>query len=249
MANFTEILDWDSNFFSLKIASVVIDSADPEFLDNIISEYKTLNFDLIYLFIKGEVIIPNVLLSRHNSILVDIKQIYEIDLVENIRLDSKSTQIKEFRGKPSELYNLAFQSGVRSRYKLDRNFSNTDFQNLYKIWVKNSLNHTIADKVIVYEEDSRILGFITLQIEENNSVAIGLIATDYTYRSKGIGSVLINYAKYFTIEQGLHILNVATQKENLAACSFYKKQGMSLKSETYIYHIWLKKQIQNDNTI
>ena len=62
------------------------------------------------------------------------------------------------------LYELAFESGKYSRFKLDKNFSEIDFRKLYKKWVDNSLNLEIADEVLVYKISDIIQGFITYKI-------------------------------------------------------------------------------------
>ena len=55
---------------------------------------------------------------------------------------------------PSEqLINLSIQSGLYSRYKIDPDFKNNEFENLYLAWIENSVNKKIADHTFVKKED------------------------------------------------------------------------------------------------
>lgn len=74
------------------------------------------------------------------------------------------------------------------------------------------MNHTIADKVLVYRKQNKIIGFITLKIDKEES-KIGLIASDPEYRKKGIGTALVRACKYYAYNAKSQSLSVATQKK------------------------------------
>jgi len=239
MTNSSQILNWDSNFFSKKIASINISSYDEEFIIQNLNLYKSKDFDLVYLFINGNSVLPTSILESFNCKLVDSKLVYSMDISKDTSID-EPLDIYDFTGEPSELYDLGIQAGNESRYKLDVNFSKNDFERLYKTWIDNSCNNQLADKVLVYNVRNNNLGFMTLK-KKANDMSIILIATDQNHRGNGIGKRLFSYAKKYSKESNCQTLDVATQKHNNVACKFYEKCGMTMSSQTNIYHIWLEK--------
>lgn len=237
MDNFAEILDWDSCFFGKRIAKITINDPDEIYIEEKLREYKSLDFDLVYVFLKGETKLPDRLCSLYHCKLVDCKVIYQADVKGEYEV---SPFITDYQGEPSGLYELALQSGVDSRYRLDDSFSESDFEKLYKTWVDNSVSGLLADKVFIYkQQEQTIEGFVTVKIRKGEA-SIGLIATDAPHRGKGIGSQLLSVVKQYAKNASVSTVSVATQKQNASACAFYEKNGFILKNETTIYHAWLK---------
>lgn len=237
LSNFTEQLDWDSEFFGRKIAKIVLCNSDERYVEEKLAAYRSLDFDLVYIYLTAPTILSRSLCVSYNCKLVDCKMIYGIRVGEKCET---SPSVVEYKGDPSQLYKLAFQSGVQSRYRTDTAFKEDDFKRLYRTWVDNSVEHLIADKVFVFNGEEDISGFVTVRIHADDS-SIGLIATDSQQRGRGIGSALVSAVKMYVKDVQAVNLTVATQKENTLACSFYEKNGFSLQSETNIYHAWLKK--------
>ncbi|MBO5427203.1 MAG: GNAT family N-acetyltransferase [Prevotella sp.] len=227
-------LDWDSEFFHLKVAKIVTDSLAV----NISEETKGLcegDIDLVYIetpYVEG---------AEDNSDLgkaVDIKYIYEIRLHEHdaYGLDEHISICAE---PEDELYALALQAGHRSRYRVDRNFAEGEFERLYRMWMDNSLNGTIADYVLAYRKDGIVKGMVTLKMKDDVS-EIGLLAVDASMRGMGIGRKLMDAALHFTLKHRKTALHVATQRDNPGACRFYERCGGILISSTSIYHKWMR---------
>lgn len=125
-----------------------------------------------------------------------------------------------------------------SRFRIDHHFTKQDFERLYKVWVDSSLNRTIADSVLVYSENNELAGFVTMK-NLKDRVSIGLIATQFQYRGRGIASFLLNSVNNYAYSHAIDTIEVATQARNIIACSFYKKNGFIEKSRTNIYHFWI----------
>ena len=133
---------------------------------------------------------------------------------------------------------LARSAGKHSRFYLDKNLSHK-FNELYDLWLINSLNKTIADKTFVIKnEKGQVVSFLTTKIR-NNRGNIGLIATDEKYMGKGYGSKLIAHLHKWYQENDVKYSDVVTQKSNVQACAFYSKQGFSIFKEELVYHWWL----------
>ncbi len=237
MNNETIVLEWDSIFFSLRIASITLYNENFTFLENCLVKYKKENFDLVYVFLNDGIILPSSIQHLFSSKLVDNKCIYSYTIPPH--LGSHINNIHLFNGYAFQLYDLAVQSGIYSRYNTDNNFQRGDFERLYKTWIEKSVDGTLADKVLVHKTGNVYSGLITLK-QHNNEVSIGLIATDSSYRRKGVGSSLLDAAKSYAYTMNKTELNVATQAHNTEACSLYEKNSFVLKSKSLVYHIWLK---------
>ena len=222
-------LSWDSNFFGLQIGRVDCRSDELFVIYNKLPELKSKGYDLIYVFTDHA---PS---SLYQIMPIDVKRVYH----KKIGLELKVASYVEFyNGSPEQLYDLAYQSGYDSRFNRDKNFREGEFERLYRQWIDNSVISQFADAVIIANINEQIAGFVTLSITDNVG-SIGLLATDKNFRCRGVGSNLIAACNNYLLKKDIQELNVATQTSNENACTFYERQGMSVLSETDIYHFWL----------
>jgi len=238
MANSLEILEWDSSFFGYPVAKVTTEKTAADKLGMIINEAKDKGIRLLYVFADPGDVVSVESANTATAKLVDQKITFNMKINPAV-IPSVDDHIEEFEGnKPSEkLVDLSMQSGLYSRYKIDREFKNNEFERLYLAWIENSVNKKIADHTFVYKEDGRELGFVTLKIK-NNIGQIGLIAVDETSRGKSIGKKLVAAVVAKLIQKNIPELDVATQIDNDDACNFYKKTGFTGSKTENIYHIW-----------
>lgn len=137
------------------------------------------------------------------------------------------------------MINLAIQSGVFSRFNIDKMIGRDKFEELYRIWIIKSVNREIANEVIVYNHNDDIAGYLTIG-EKNNRADLGMGAVDSKYRGKGIGRILFENAEKYAFDQGYEDIQIVTQGDNIPACKLYEKLGYSIESKEYFYHIWRK---------
>ena len=135
------------------------------------------------------------------------------------------------------LEKLALESGSYSRFALDKNFPDGCFRTLYKNWIGNSLNGTMADAVIVAERHGNIAGMITIS-SSGDRAKIGLFCVQQNMRGRGIGISLLNDAKTWSHKQGCKSIKVTTQTENQAAMTVYQKSNFCLIDNYDVYHFW-----------
>lgn len=233
-------LEWDSNFFGIKICRIDVESHEdiilvPSLMDSLKSE----SYDLIYVFVNDyQLHFDDELLTKYGGCLVDEKVIYskylcsdQIAIDENIESWKDGMDIEK-------LYKLSIQSGAFSRYCTDSKIGYENFIRLYHLWIDNSIAREIADDIFVYQIDQSICGFVTVTYTLDK-VVIGLIAVDESYRGRNIGSSLISYVEKEASYRMIKTLDVATQKINKQACSFYVKNSMQVKRIINIYHFWI----------
>lgn len=223
-------LEWDSNFFGYKIGKFTTE--DSEKFDELKFKVESSLYKLVYLF-------SNEKLDFENIKLVDTKLTF-IKETKNIHV-YECNNIKRFEnGKDSFelLQELALMSGLYSRFKLDKNFKKNEYESLYKQWIYNSVYKNKAMDIIIYEENSIILGFTTLEKKTNDLLDISLVAVDENARGKNIGTKLINYTINHGSKRGFNKIQVVTQQNNLPAVNLYKKCGFEIIKKEYIYHYW-----------
>jgi dTDP-4-amino-4,6-dideoxy-D-galactose acyltransferase len=222
-------LQWDSDFFNKKIGDITVEK------EEIVSD--TEDYDLIVLkqLSDFEIDITGFTLSFEETKVNFIKKLDDKSLqdYETIKDTDDSEKDADF------FKELAYESGKKSRFLLDEKFGEAKFGELYDRWVINSLNKKFALKTFYTEEDGKAIGFVTLQ-KYNELGKIGLIATHPDFQGKGFGKKLLQKAENFCLKNGITHLEIPTQKENIQACSFYKKQGYDVKDEIIIKHYWRK---------
>jgi ribosomal protein S18 acetylase RimI-like enzyme len=213
-------LNWDSDFFGFEIGELIDDD----------SLNDAQNYKLIILKNKDNHI------NNFENTFTETKVVFSKKLVQNeINFDVLDVDNQPL--KASDLYPLAYESGKYSRFLLDKNFEENQFKELYKKWIDNSLNKQFADKIFYIKESDIIVGFVSIKKHESFAT-IGLIAVNATQQGKGIGKKLIQKAENYCAENAIFELRIPTQKENIQACNFYKKNDYTIFEETIIKHYW-----------
>lgn len=222
-----EILDWDSNFFGYSVGKISVDNEvilDKSIIDGISAK-------LIYIFSQQPLTKEQI--KSTTAKLVDTKLLF-VKAVENqLKQYHFITELSELG---MDLINLAIQSGMHSRFNVDKNFRNNEFERMYNSWITKSI---LSDdiKVYGYTHQNKLAGFITLS-SKYNAADIGLIAVDQNLRGQNIGSKLLVMSDIYAEQKGLQEISVNTQLKNYLAVRFYLKNGFKIKNQTYIYHVW-----------
>lgn len=221
-----EFLEWDSIFFSKKIGRVTINAEDKLKIKD--KEF----FDLIYVFSEN---------ADLSFPLVDSKIVYIIDDLQNFDT-SMITEDISFYNEDLDVYDellaLTLQSGEYSRFRLDLNFKDHEYEKLYKEWIDQSIKKKLATNILIEKINGKIVGFVTLAKKSNDLADISLVAVDRNYRGRGIAKKLIHEAIHLAKFQKYKKIQVVTQLNNSAANTLYSHAGFKKHSLTYIYHVW-----------
>lgn len=228
-------LKWDSNFFGIKVYSIS-ENCPNEKLEEVVQKlYFQERADLVYLNRKEK--LSEAFKSMFNSVsLVDIKTTYLKEIDPKISFDTK---VSKYYQKPIDpkLFELAILAGIYSRFKVDERIPKAKFEELYQLWITNSINKKIAHEVLVYLIEDNIAGMLTLG-EKNGRGDIGLIAVDTIHRGKGIAKALMNSAEKWFSDCGYKYMQVVTQKANNPAMQLYMRHGFDRLKSNYVYHLW-----------
>ncbi|MBZ4191523.1 GNAT family N-acetyltransferase [Niabella beijingensis] len=223
-----EVLEWDTEFFGYKVGR--IDYNEGAAISILPSEFR-----LIYVFSEQPI-------NEISNKLVDKKACY-VTLLNNKpeTIENNKYQILPFDANAhnySTLLQLTLESGTYSRFFLDKNFRDREFERLYTKWIENSLKDEAPLGVFIAIENNQIIGFITLGRKSREVSEIGLLAVGASARGKKVATNLINFVKQKAIDMGFQKMQVITQLDNTPATKLYESNNFILHNLTYIYHIW-----------
>jgi len=235
-----EILEWDSNFFGFKVCRINEPSLSNDELTEVLKLLNSLQIDLVYYSKENKLTSLNGISAFYDIKLVDKKTTFakKLNLSSVVNQNSAISEYKE-NYPEKKLLELAIESGVYSRFNVDEKIERGKYQELYSLWIINSVSKKLAKEVLVFRADNEIAGFVTLG-EKNERADIGIIAVDSFYRGKGIGKSLMLSAEKWFIDKKYSSIQVVTQGENIPACRLYESCGYNIDKVEYFYHLWKK---------
>lgn len=226
-----ENLDWDSNLFGYSVGRILVEKNDTSHLKEVLFDSK---FRLIYIESESPI-------SERFLYHADTKVVYSKEIIFKNTFENNCSNVIPFNRQVLDylqIEKLALVSGKYSRFAVDNKFIKNEFEKLYKIWIKKSIEKEIAKEVLVLVENHLIQGFVTIGEKNKDTSDIGLIAVIPDSQGKGYGSLLIKAAENFSFVNNYKRIQVVTQQVNQNAVRLYCKNGFSLFKTTYIYHFW-----------
>jgi len=221
-------LSWDSEFFNQRVGEFICASEEftpPE---------NASNYDLIYVKCSQDCAIR---IPSFSELFSEVKVIYQKRLVKEHPADIRISTLELADYNLDDLYELAYESGTYSRFRLDTNFSDQQFKDLFSRWIDASITGTMADGFFVCILDDKIQGFVTYRIQESVAT-IGLIAVSPESQGMGLGRALIQSVENDLLVKEIDTLRIPTQLKNEQACRFYEKLGYSAVERIPIKHFW-----------
>lgn len=131
---------------------------------------------------------------------------------------------------------LARTAYVYDRFHADPFIDGELADELHAAWVRNSCDGTAADAVLIAEDESGLLGFVTCKIPGDaghNSSRRGtlvLVATDPEARGRRVGCSLTMAALEWFRQNGCETVEVGTQLSNIPASRLYQTCGFQLRA-------------------
>jgi dTDP-4-amino-4,6-dideoxy-D-galactose acyltransferase len=223
-------LNWDTHFFGFPIGRINIEKNKEVFnIDEFLTKVE--KYKLVYIFSDCE------LFDIAELKLVDEKVMFHKQ-IENKSIDTEIADYNVEKHDYNQLLDLAYVSGVNSRFRTDENFSLYEYKKLYKKWLDKSINPETETRVLINQTNGIVTGFISIEKTEEDIATIGLLAVNSQFRGHNIASKLLANAEGLLSKESFKFLEVATQKNNLPAMKLYLKNNFRIKSKTYIHHFW-----------
>jgi len=228
-----EHLEWDSDFFGFPVGKTNQEIKSESDFEKI---YSKTDLNLIYYFTKEQLDEELLKNEYFNVILVDAKVSIEKRLNPNAKIHPKVEIYKEESVDP-DLMQLALTAGLHSRFFKDENISYFKSKELYKIWIEKSVKRILADIVLVYRENNKIIGFMTILTKGVNP-HVSLLAVDPLFEGRGVSFALMSSMEGILLSKGYEIVKSETQDQNKKAMLIYRRQGVEFKEKHFVYHLW-----------
>ena len=230
-----EPLEWDSRHFGIPIARL---SSATELLPANLEAAARAGIRLAYWSCAPEETSLNDAAIRLGGVQVDSKCIYERQLSFSGQVRAESGDDDPRLNDRDALVALALQSGELSRFRLDPFIPAGAWRRLYETWIIRSLNHEIANAVLIERAQDRPVAMITLACDGATG-EIGLFAVDAGQRGRGVGRRLLERALAWFGNAGCERVRVSTQGANAGARRVYERSGFVLAEQTNVYHFWI----------
>lgn len=238
MSELYQFLNWDSNFFGLRIAKVNKPQLDPPGMAEILSWCEQNSIDCLYL-LADSTDQESIRLAEDNHFrLVDLRMsmLCQVDSSTDAQLPTYDFTIRPAQSQDiNRLRSIARSSFTLTRFYSDGCFPREKCDDLYDVWVTRSCEG-FADQVLVAIYNGVPQGFITLHLKPEAG-EIGIIGVSQETRGLGIGKALVESALSWYHNQGIRQVTVATQGKNYQAQNFFQHNGF----DVYNMHIWYHK--------
>ena len=219
--------EWDCDFLKLEVRSVQLNDGDD--VNAAIEMIQMGNVDFLQIFMRNETSETIDGLKRLGANYFGTK----IEYGKTLSADDREVcaGVKIARQLCPEMYELAFQAGHQSRYRLDSRLRKY-FEPMYRIWMEKILTEPANYFLLHVDTDGILLCHQNGRIE--------LLAVAERARRRGIAGKLCMEAENIWRHAMVKNIKVATQGENINACRFYEAIGFKRESSTGIWHLWKK---------
>ncbi len=225
--------DFDSEVFGFKVAK--IETLDRENVKNLIKDLVTNKVKYATYRVQSNNFSTIHALEKSGFILVD--GLISLDInTSNIEVGQPANQIREAdKNDLKELKNLTSGLYSTSRIFKDNLISKDKANEFYVRWIENSILGKAADSVLIWEEDGKILGYITLQKKGQ----IPLLGVSKEARGKGIARKLTNASFNKFKEWKVENITIETQMGNIPALRVYSACGFKI-IDSFLTLRWAK---------
>jgi dTDP-4-amino-4,6-dideoxy-D-galactose acyltransferase len=238
--SFCQFLEWDSNFFGVRIGRVIAPTLTESALERIGEWCRQERIDCLYLLVDS---------NDSGAIrLAEDNGFHFMDLRATLRKWSDyepaaDPSASEWAIRPFQHDDLAALGAIArvshhdSRFYHDPNFPRAKCDALYETWIAKSCNGS-ADAVLVAEHEGRPVGYATCQIVDQGKGQIGLLGIDPGAQGMGLGQSLIRATLHWFAGQGINDVSVVTQGRNCGAQRVYQRCGLIIYTLQLWFHKW-----------
>ena len=229
-----EYLDWDSQFFGLRIARLTEHRLTREGVAAADRWCKTNAVDCLYFLADSGDAQTESLAKAYGFQLVDIR-------VTMGRVPGHSGPTPAVRpflpADAASLRAIARVSHRDSRFYHDARFPRWQCDALYETWIDSSSSGW-ADTVLVAECDGAPAGYVSCHLAPPSGGSIGLVAVAQDYQRRGLGRQLVDASLDYFRRHRVARATVVTQERNVASQRLYQRCGFVTESVQLWYHRW-----------
>lgn len=230
MSDLVEILEWDSEFFGIKIGRVAPGAGD---VSAAAAEADARGCVCTYLLLPAGDAEHLIAAQRLGFTVIDVRielsapRVAVADPAHGCRLADPDIDA-------GWLASVASRRFTDSRFSIDPGFGHDAAGRMFEAWIARGLAGG-QRQVIVLDDRA---GFVICGNDESvPEGVIELIATSGT-AVRGSGSRLVSGAHEWFLEQRLSSASVVTQAANVAALRLYEKAGYRVRRSDIWLHRW-----------
>ncbi len=235
------VLDWDSQFFGLRVARVNGSHIDAAQMVIIKDWAQAQQIDCVY-FLADSTDPLTVRAAENGGFrLQDIRMTLGLARPADPTPFADMPTIRSARPTDADaLRDTARHAYVHSRFYNDPHFSEEQSASLYDVWLTRSITDpTYADQTLVGEVNGEPAGYIALHLNRTaKQGTIGLVGVAETARGQAMGQALVQQALLWFWDQGMESVQVTTQGRNIAGQRLYQRCGFLTQSVLLWYHWW-----------
>ena len=227
-------LEWDTNFFGVTSAKVVLHRQLTTTEWNVLKQ-KFNDFQFVSIVNQNSEPVNAQFLGKDTTaFLIDVN-IQFIKTVQPIYEMPENVTIHQALERNDQVIQIAdFQF---SKFTEDPELAKRGGSQVYHQWLINSFNKDNKFYALSKDENNNINGFVLFSYL-NDSSLIEFIASSRQTTQRGIGTRLFKAVEYATTQRGLNKIKVGTQIRNMGAINFYHKVGCKQVGCHQVYHLW-----------
>jgi dTDP-4-amino-4,6-dideoxy-D-galactose acyltransferase len=228
------ILEWDAEFFGVRIARVNEDRLRAADVPQLQRDRAAEGIDCLYLLSSAADSATHWAAQDAGFRLVDIRV-----TLERRELAAGTVAPLVRPAAPADvpaLREIARASHYDSRFYADPHFSREACGRLYETWIERSCAGW-AQAVLVVEAEGSPAGYLTCHVSGAEG-SIGLVAIRESSRGRGFGGQLMSAALSYFARAGTSRVEVVTQGRNLASQRLYQRFGFCPSAVQLWYHYW-----------
>lgn len=231
-------LDWDTEYFGVKAARVILRSnISEENFKEIVKYCK--QYDFVTILNTGNLTKNNYWISMmSNAFLTDMNVQFTKKIDEKPDFVDDLTKVYKDYSRDEKVIKIAKMAFQYSRFFNDPFLKKEKAQNIYCHWTECAFNH--PDKYfVITKRNNEVAGYILFSLDKDGKAStIELIAVDEKYRGQKVGKSLILGLELFVYNSNISEIKVGTQINNVSAINFYIANGFKYTCCNSVYHYW-----------
>lgn len=240
-----DVLDWDSEWFGVRVARLREPRLNQETLQNALSWCGDQQVDCLY-FLAGLDDFETLRLAAEAGfvpvdIRVTLSQLLEPQATEP---SGPVANVRLFRPEDRRaLKTIAGRLHTHSRFFFDVHFDRSKAKAMYERWFERCVENRHG-WILVAEHESKPAAYSACELLGNHG-RITLFGVADSAQGKGLGSTLLE-ATLAKLRQSLaSSVSVVTQLRHLRSVQLYQKHGFRVAALQQWYHKWFERQPAN----
>lgn len=230
-----ELLEWDTEFWRVRVARVLAGSMTDESLAGIDSWCVENAISCVYFLAEAEDEETKAVAERGGFFYTDSRVTLRKEVHEPPEVSAIPVRVARDEDLEA-LEAIARSSHGTTRFYHDPHFPDDRCGDLYAQWIRSTYDSDAV--VLVIEDTGRAVAYVTCEVREGNTGYIGLIAVDASMRERGLGAALAVAAHNWMVDSDVKHAAVVTQERNVAAMHLIQNAGYVVDSTHLWFHKW-----------